>query len=902
MFSGTKDFMGKPAPAGYIAGLGRGATGFTTRSDIGPAREASAAALQKEAQATTGDDGGDEDRYNDDPENESGLFSSLPYDADDEEADAIYAAVDAALANRRKKWRDAKDKEQKTNTDDQPAKLTDMFVDAKIELRNVSVDDWEALPEAANLSRRKTKKDLGRERFVPVPDSVLTTAHHATQVDAAVPTGQADGTHTDFVEMGAARDRVLGVRLDQVSDSVAGQTVVDPKGYLTGLNSVLHKSDAEIGDIKKARLLLKSVITTNKNHAPGWIAAARLEEIAGKLVQARALIAKGCEECPKNEDIWLEAARLNTIDNAKVILAKAVRHIPTSVKIWLHASKLEGELASQKRVLRRALEFVPTSMTLWKAAISLEENPDDARILLTRAVECVPLAVDMWLTLAKLETYDRAKAVLNKARKTIPTAHEIWIAAAMLEESQGNAANVEIVIGRGIQALANKGTVLPREKWLDEAVECEQSGAVLTCQSIIKHTIGMGLEEEQFKKTWMEDAETCTEKKCYATARAIYEHAVAALPHKKSIWRRAAFFEREHGTREQLLHLLERAVAAVPRAELLWLMAAKEKWLAGDIHGARLTLAAAFQANPASPQIWLAAVKLEQENKDYDRARAFLARARDQAGGEPRVWMKSAVLERLLGDLDAAITLVQEGVMRFPTFAKLWLIWAQVEEARGNIAAARDVCAKALKSAPTSVALWVQSAQLEERAGWEAKARVILDNARMVKPKTPLLWYEAIALEKRCGNTSQARFLLATALQECPTAGLLWGEAILLEDRPQRRARILDAIKHCGESDLYVLLAVARVFWAERKSDKARSWFERAIKADDDYGDTWAYWLRFERMHGTAERQAEVVNKCVAAEPKHGEIWPRVAKAVENTGKSIEEILELVAAEVKTTV
>lgn len=60
-------------------------------------------------------------------------------------------------------------------------------------------------------------------------------------------------------------------------------------------------ADAEISDIKKARLLLKSVINTNPRHAPGWIAAARLEEVAGKLAQARELIMKGCELCPTNE-------------------------------------------------------------------------------------------------------------------------------------------------------------------------------------------------------------------------------------------------------------------------------------------------------------------------------------------------------------------------------------------------------------------------------------------------------------------------------------------------------------------------------------------------------------------------------------------------------------------------
>jgi pre-mRNA-processing factor 6 len=32
------DFNAIPVPSNYVPGLGRGATGFTTRSDIGPAR------------------------------------------------------------------------------------------------------------------------------------------------------------------------------------------------------------------------------------------------------------------------------------------------------------------------------------------------------------------------------------------------------------------------------------------------------------------------------------------------------------------------------------------------------------------------------------------------------------------------------------------------------------------------------------------------------------------------------------------------------------------------------------------------------------------------------------------------------------------------------------------------
>lgn len=111
-----------------------------------------------------------------------------------------------------------------------------------------------------------------------------------------------------------------------MSDSVSGQTVVDPKGYLTDLNSMIPTHGGDIrcrvfypheiyiwagcaafsnvivcvcSDIKKARLLLKSVRETNPHHPPAWIASARLEEVTGKLQVARNLIMKGTEMCPK---------------------------------------------------------------------------------------------------------------------------------------------------------------------------------------------------------------------------------------------------------------------------------------------------------------------------------------------------------------------------------------------------------------------------------------------------------------------------------------------------------------------------------------------------------------------------------------------------------------------------
>jgi len=69
----------------------------------------------------------------------------------------------------------------------------------------------------------------------------------------------------------------------------------------------------------------------------------------------------------------------------------------------------------------------------------------------------------------------------------------------------------------------------------------------------------------------------------------------------------------------------------------------------------------------------------------------------------------------------------------------------------------------------------------------------------------------------------------------------------------------------------------------------------RALSANPDMGDIWAWWLKFERQHGTAEQQEAVVKKCIAAEPHHSPTWQSIAKDMANVGKSTREILELVA-------
>lgn len=915
-----KHFMGVPAPLGYVAGVGRGATGFTTRSDIGPAREATDVSDERHpqpAKKAKKDDEDEEEDLNESNYDEfagygGSLFGKDPYEKDDEEADAIYAAIDERMDEKRKQYREERIRQEVEKYRQERPKIQQQFSDLKRELTKVSADEWNAIPDVGDARNRKQRMAGVREKYTPISDSLLAKSLGGDQVSTLDPTSSLasviPGTAStsggmltpsgdlDLRKIAQARNTLMDLKLKQSSDSVSGQTVVDPKGYLTDMNSMIPSYGGDINDVKKARLLLKSIRETNPNHPPAWIASARLEEITGRIQTARNLIIKGTEVCPRSEDVWLEAARLETPEIAKRIVAKAVAEVPNAVRLWIKAAELETEPKSKKRVYRKALEQIPNSVRLWKLAVELED-PEDARIMLGGAVDCCPTSTELWLALARLETVENARKVLNKAREHIPTDRLIWITAAKLEEANGNTTMVSKIIDRGISSLSANGVEINKELWMKDAMDAEKAGSIQTCQEIVKAVIGVGVDEEDRKDTWLGDAETCTQEGAYACARAIYAYALSIFPKKKSIWLRAAFFEKEHGTRESLEKHLEEAVGHCPQAEVLWLMGAKSKWLAGDVSAARHILKYAFQANPNSEDIWLAAVKLESENKEFDRARKLLSRARESAP-TARVYMKSAKLEWALDDKEGALKLVKKGLDEFSTAEKLWMMKCQLELSLGKISSARDTFAVAVKKCPNCIPLWCLMANFELSQKNETKARSTIEKARLRNPQNPELWLKAIRIESSNGKNDQAQALLARALQECPSAGILWAEAIFMEPRPKRKTKSVDAMKKC-EHDPAVLLAVAKLFWAERKLQKAREWFTRTVKLEPDLGDAWVYFYKFELMHGTAEQQEEVKKRCIAAEPKHGEIWCKYSKDISHWQQKTEFFLLLAAKDVQ---
>ena len=128
-------------------------------------------------------------------------------------------------------------------------------------------------------------------------------------------------TKSNLNEFGKAKNSVLSYVFNKMSSSVSGQTSVNPAGYITDLNSLKVNSANDIADFKKARLLMKSIINTNPKNVAGWVGAARIEEMDGKISQAREIISQAAENILDSEDIWLEAARLH-VNYLKIFLIK----------------------------------------------------------------------------------------------------------------------------------------------------------------------------------------------------------------------------------------------------------------------------------------------------------------------------------------------------------------------------------------------------------------------------------------------------------------------------------------------------------------------------------------------------------------------------------------------------
>lgn len=205
--------------------------------------------------------------------------------------------IDEKMENRRRGYKEKREAEAASKNKKERPKIVSTFSDLKSDLGTVTEDEWAAIPDIGDNSLRFKQKE---QRYTPAPDSLLEKArqenerfsgldprqqkygglqtpangmmvsHEARVRSAHSPrpsvTPDADERHANahdrsessrrgaqnraqpeaergrYVVDQLPTDAVL-LTLCAAGDSVSGQTNVDPKGYLTDLNSLKVRAD-----------------------------------------------------------------------------------------------------------------------------------------------------------------------------------------------------------------------------------------------------------------------------------------------------------------------------------------------------------------------------------------------------------------------------------------------------------------------------------------------------------------------------------------------------------------------------------------------------------------------------------------------------------------------------------
>ena len=99
------------------------------------------------------------------------------------------------MDGRRKRKRDEKSKQIEEEIKNDKLKKGDYqahFADLKKQLAHVSRNEWESLPDAADLVKlsQKQRESAKTQRYMPVPDSVINSARMDTQTTTFIDPNQ----------------------------------------------------------------------------------------------------------------------------------------------------------------------------------------------------------------------------------------------------------------------------------------------------------------------------------------------------------------------------------------------------------------------------------------------------------------------------------------------------------------------------------------------------------------------------------------------------------------------------------------------------------------------------------------------------------------------------------------
>lgn len=873
--------MDQKPPPGYIPGIGRGATGFSTRGD-----QAKKVKLPKRLRP---EENGFQVSNHARETNEEALSK------EDVEAEETFAAIESRLSSRRKKPHSVGE-----NLDNQIPK---QFADLKRSLATVSEEEWLNLPDAGDLTRKSKRErlqdQLNRKEYA-APDTLINRG-------------------VNFTKLTEERERLLGRQLDNSllegvsSDALAaGSDVASYLGELESstANNLVNADDAE--ETKRMRMVLSSYRKADPMRAEGWIASARLEEKACRFQKAKSIMEEACAVCPKNDEIWLERIRLNSSDVllCRGLVADGIRFNPKSLPLWTKAIELENESFNKRRVVMKALHELPTSEKLWKQIVALESDRLERQRILRRAVELLPTSIDLWNELIQQQDYTDAKKSLNTARKHLSTNCRLWILAVQVEEKgNGEVATERLqkILVDGISQLQKSHSDPGLVEWLNHAQSLDADGVFpKTAIAIVRAALSM---EDLNQPSVMKSID---EMKASFLKVIAYRVLINKNPQNHSFWRSLRNMCLQLGKQDLLYEAYEATLfheeqdyKTLKQNPTLSLIYAKEVWkYRKDASKALDILERSINVAPNYLDFWIAKLKVLCFSSRFEEAKetfrcAFQSLTTAEVPHLERLYLKYVSFLRFENQYQEAIDfLEQECLEKFPQCHKFYIQKGQIYQNMGQLSKMRETYSLATKKLPKCPILWIALARADETVFKNApKARSELDIALLKNPDDEALYLAKIEMECREGFLVQARLLVLQALQKFPQSAEIWAANIRLipsKKASTKKTIFQDALRSTKNS-CQVLTEIGSSFFRDAQYSTAIKWFERATNSNPKFGDAWV-WLA--RCYNMVENDVKPIYEQVEEhEPVYGPLWISITKDMRYQYKRPSAVLHILLSD-----
>jgi len=771
-----------PEPPGYIPGLGRGAKAFETSIELGEVDILDTKQGNKVHDAV----------------------KQKQFDKLDKMASDFYSCIDERIKNRNKKRKKEEKKEQYVFHE-----IRDQFADLRPELKSITPNEWEKIPEIGATTFQRPKWELltyaaGRTIIGDYSDSNL-----AKENEKAITQELSD--LNDTIEMTAISRAKYNVMSNQFSKIVNRDHQIDLSGYMKELDNQTSLILTQITDLDSACKLYKSRTMTNPENPENWIIRARLEENAGRKENAINIIKTGLKHNPKSELIVLETARLLPKQDAIDILESCTKVLHrNSDKIWLQLASMQVTLHSKKVIVEEALHSCPKSSALWLVAAFLDDRKSHE--ILKKSIEHIPECKDVYINGIKCSsTFDDANYFYELSKCRFQNDIDLLIAWCMKCEELGK--------GDIIQNLIQEATKLnSNENWIEIAQNCETNGSFLTVEAIIECTPFTNMFYKYYNESKVSGYKTVSEFLCKRIA------------HETDDWEP---FVKEHKDDDNFYVLVKEELKLHPSSATLVLQSTNH--MEGDT--ALSMLFEFYKRNSYPIEISLRIIDIYLATDRVGEARDFaLQSLKDKSSSRLAVRI-AQINEAFLPDLAYLSSIVRE----YPLEPLLWLYLSQHSENCIN-----DLN-EGIKNNPKAGILHIELAKAYKKKGYpNPRIRVVFENARSLCSDQILIWLFSAEFE----NDERRVSILEIAKKKAKDPELAWVRQIELSPVEGRLNLTKEAQKSIGPKKEIRLLE-ALCYWRHGSIHEAKSLLLELTQQNPSWGDAWIFLLKFEKNFGS---------------------------------------------------